>query len=178
LTGPAGPEGIPLEDAAPLATFASEATGGPVDGISCNPGEQVIYHIHTHLTIFVNGELRAIPGGIGMVEPSAQQSASGAPVFSASNCYYWLHVHVQDGVIHVESPASITYTLGQFFDIWRQPLTRKRVGPASGAVTVFVNGKRFSGDPRKIALKSREDIQLDVGTVVPPEKVDWGTSQL
>lgn len=175
--GPAGPEGVPLEIGDPLAAAAA-ASGATIDGVSCIPGEQVVYHIHAHLTIFVNGSLRPIPGGIGMVAPSAQQSSSGAPFFSATNCYYWMHVHAQDGVIHVESPASTTYTLGQFFAIWRQPLNRTHVGSVSGTVTVFVNGKRYSGDPARIALKAHEDIQIDVGKVVPPEKIDWSASTL
>jgi len=51
------------------------------------------------------------------------------------------HVHAQDGIIHVESPTARTYTLGQFFGIWRQPLDAQQVGPARGTLTVFVNGR-------------------------------------
>ena len=48
--------------------------------------------------------------------PVAQQTANG--VFdNAMRCYYWLQVHAQDGVIHVESPTTATYTLGQSFAI-------------------------------------------------------------
>ncbi|MCU1657430.1 MAG: hypothetical protein JWO57_2086, partial [Pseudonocardiales bacterium] len=94
-------------------------------------------------------------------------------------CYYWLHVHAQDGVIHVESPNQHNYTLGQFFAIWNQPLTANQIGPATGALTVFVDGTRYAGNPATIALTPREDIQIDVGTpAVPPQKVDWSKSQL
>ena len=72
------------------------------------------------------------------------------------------------GVIHVESPAQRTYTLGQFSGIWGRTLSGTRVGGATGTVTAFVNGKRVTGDPRAIKLRPREVIQLDVGTVVPP----------
>jgi len=101
------------------------------------------------------------------------------PFYEATTCYYWLHVHVQDGVIHIESPTVRTYTLGQFFDIWRQPLGPDRVAGATGPLTTFVNGRFYRGDPRSIVLGSREDIQIDVGTpVVAPQRVDWSGTRL
>jgi hypothetical protein len=178
LTGPTGPEGIVLERGQPLAPASTAATGQSINGIQCNSNEQVAYHIHTHLTVYVNGALRPIPAGIGIVAPVAQQTANGA-FDSASRCYYWLHVHAQDGIIHVESPTTATYTLGQFFAIWQQPLTANQVGPDTGTVTVFVNGVRYAGDPATIALKSHEDIQIDIGSpVVAPQRIDWSGSQL
>jgi hypothetical protein len=50
LTGPAGPEGIPLEAGTVLAPANTSADGQSVDGIQCQSNEQVAYHIHTHLT--------------------------------------------------------------------------------------------------------------------------------
>jgi hypothetical protein len=178
LTGPPGPEGIVLEQAALLAPLRGAATGSTVDGVQCNTSEQVAYHIHTHLTVYVNGALRAVPPGIGVVQPVAQRTADG--VFDqASRCYYWLHTHAQDGIIHVEAPTQKTYTLGQFFAIWRQPLTGDQVGPARGTVTAYVNGRRFAGDPASIPLVSHEDVQFDVGPPgVAPKKVDWSHAQL
>jgi hypothetical protein len=178
LAGPTGPEGIALEQGRPLAPAGTSAGGQAVDGIQCDSSEQVAYHIHTHLAVYVNGTLRPIPAGIGTVAPVAQQSANG-PFYGATRCYYWLHVHAQDGVIHVESPTSAQYTLGQFFAIWKQPLTADQVGPDKGKLTVFVNGVRFTGDPATISLQSHEDIQIDVGTpAVAAHRVDWSNAQL
>jgi hypothetical protein len=178
LTGPAGPEGIVLEQGQPLASPSTAASGQTVDGIQCNSTEQVAYHIHAHLSVYVNGTLRPIPAGIGIVAPVAEQTANGA-FDSASQCYYWLHVHAQDGIIHVESPTTATYTLGQFFAIWNQPLTASQVGPSTGTVTVFVNGVRYTGNPADIPLQSHADIQIDVGTpTVAAQRVDWSKSQL
>ncbi len=176
--GSMGPEGIPQETGALLAPVSSSATGGMVDGIQCDSSEQVAYHVHTHLAVYVNGKARAIPAGIGIVEPVAEQTTAG-PFYGASRCYYWLHVHAQDGVIHIESPTTATYTLGQFFDIWGQPLGADRVGPATGPLTIYVDGEPFDGDPRSIELGSHVDIQIDVGTPAPPPKgVDWSRSRL
>jgi hypothetical protein len=178
LTGPPGPEGIVLEEGQLLAPASTAATGQTIDGIHCDADEQVAYHIHTHLSVYVNGALRPIPPGIGIVTPVAQSTANG--VFdSASRCYYWLHVHAQDGIIHVESPTRATYTLGQFFAIWKQPLTADQIGSATGTLTVFVNGARYSGNPATIPLRSHEDIQIDIGApVVAAKRVDWAKSQL
>ena len=63
-----------------------------------------------------------------------------------------------------------TFTLGDYFDIWTQPLRAHEVGRATGRVTEFVNGKRFIGAPASIPLKAHELIQLDVGSpVVKPQ---------
>ncbi|HEY4929494.1 MAG TPA: hypothetical protein VIH95_10125 [Acidimicrobiales bacterium] len=178
VPGPLGPEGVPIEQGPMLASTASAATGQPVDGVECNSTEQVAYHVHTHLSIYVEGVLRPIPAGIGIVSPVGQQAPAG--VFDhASQCYYWLHVHAQDGVIHIESPAGHSYVLGQFFDLWGQPLSSDRVGPATGPLTMWIDGHRYRGDPRAIPLGSHEDVQIDVGRpVVDPHSVRWAATSL
>jgi hypothetical protein len=177
-TAALGPEGIALETGPVLAPASTAATGQTIDGIGCNAAEQSVYHIHSHLAVYVNGAARQIPAGIGVVEPSVSQTPNG-PFVSATRCYYWLHTHAADGLIHIESPTQRTYTLGNFFDIWRQPLSAAQAGPATGTVTAFVNGAKYTGDPRAIRLGDRTSIQLNVGTpAVPPTSVDWSKSQL
>jgi hypothetical protein len=176
--GALGPEGIPLEPGRLLAPASTAATGQTVAGIQCQSTEQVAYHIHAHLAVFVNGSSRPIPLGIGVVKPVIAQSSSGG-FAQASTCYYWLHTHVQDGVIHVESPTKQGYQLGQFFDEWRQPLSATQVAGAQGAVTAYLNGKPFPGNPRSIPLTPHAAIQLDVGSpTVAPRAVDWSRSTL
>jgi len=178
LTGPAGPEGIDLEEGDVLAPASAAATGATVDGIQCNSAEQAVYHIHTHLSIFVNGSLRPVPGGIGVVHPVAQQTPQG-PFYGADTCYYWLHTHAQDGIIHVEAPSQTTYTLGQFFGIWQQQLSSSAIGSNTGKVTAYVDGKAYAGNPASIPLKSHEDVQLDLGSpTVAPKTIDWSKAQL
>jgi hypothetical protein len=141
-----------------------------VDGITCDTQEQVAYHIHAHLAIFVSGVQRIVPEGIGIAPPRQEEQSSEGPFVVAGGCFYWLHSHTPDGVIHIESPDHRVYTLGQYFDEWRQPLSRTQVGPAQGQVTAFVDGRPYSGDPRVIALLPHRQIQLDVGApVVPPQ---------
>jgi hypothetical protein len=178
VSGPPGPEGIPLEMGRVLAPASTAATGQMVDGIQCDAGSDVVYHVHTHLSVYVDGSLRPLPIGIGIVSPVVEQTGHGG-FAEATNCYYWLHVHAQDGVIHIESPTVRTYTLGQFFDIWRQPLSRDRVAGVRGNLVVYVNGRRDRGNPADIVLGSHEDIQVDVGTpVVAPRRVEWSGTGL
>jgi hypothetical protein len=150
-----------------LAGTDGQAQGQPVDGISCETSEQVVYHIHAHLTVYTNGKARIIPEGIGIVAPTQVVQASAGPFVVAGKCFYWLHSHTADGIIHVESPSQRVYTLGNYFDIWNQPLSATQVGPAHGQVTAYVDGQPFPGDPRSIPLNAHTLIQLDVGSASP-----------
>ena len=178
-TGAPGPEGIPLEQGATLAPASSTAPGTTIDGlIQCAPLEQLAYHIHVHLQVYVNGAPRALPGAIGMLDPVSQNTAYG-PFFSAQKCIYWLHTHASDGIIHIESPTARIYTLGQFFDEWRQPLSPSAVAGNSGKVTAIVDGKPWKGAPQDIPLKPHATIELAVGSPVPAfQQVSWSSTQL
>jgi len=175
---PLGPEGIPLEAGPGLASAATTTPGGAVDGIKCAPIEQLVYHIHAHLQVYVAGHPRSLPAAIGLSGPVAQQTAYG-PFYGAQRCYYWLHTHATDGVIHIESPSVRVYTLGNFFDEWRQPLSRTQVAGAKGKVTAFLNGKPWTQDPRAIPLRPHASIQLDVGEpTVKAQVISWAGTDL
>jgi hypothetical protein len=107
---------------------------------------------------------------VGITPPTNEQNSAEGPFIASGGCFYWLHTHTQDGVIHVESPTQKTYTLGNFFDIWQQPLSSTQVSTALGNVVAYVNGKQYKGDPRSIPLTAHAVIQLDVGSPnVPPK---------
>jgi hypothetical protein len=172
--GPLGPEGVPIPRAPALARARLVTSGEHIDGIPCQTNEQVLFHIHAHLTILVRGVARQIPAGVGVAPPyEIEQTPAGAFVAGAS-CFMWLHTHSADGVIHTESPIERIYTLGDFFDIWGQPLDRGRVGPARGPVTAFFNGHVYTGNPREIPLLAHAQIQLDVGQpLIAPEHITF-----
>ena len=176
--GALGPEQVPVPSATPLAATSAATAGQAIDGVSCNTSEGTLFHIHTHLTIFVNGQPRQVPAGIGIPGAVTQQAPGGSYVGSG-NCFYWLHTHAADGIIHIESPVKRTFTLGNVFDEWGQPLGPDQVGPAHGKVTVIVNGRVFTGNPRNAPLGSRENLQLEVGTpLVAPETINWSNTGL
>jgi len=172
-----GFEGVPIEQGSDLATPASTGRS-TVDKITCGATEQLAYHIHAHLIVYVNGQPRALPGGIGIPGSQVVQSAEG-PVAAGGQCIYYLHTHAPDGIIHIESPTQRIYTLGDFFDVWRQPLTSNNVAGNKGSVSVTVNGKPWTKNPRDVPLDPHSVIQISVGSpVVPFHGMSWTGLQL
>jgi hypothetical protein len=110
-----------------------------------------------------------VPYGIGIGKPWQVQQSSEGPFVVSGSCFSWLHTHTEDGVIHIESPVQRTFTLGDFFAIWAQPLSDSQVGTAQGSVIAYVNGERTAGDPNAVALQAHALIQLDVGQDTPPQ---------
>src|SRR5256885_1982260 len=87
-----------------------------VSGIPCDQLEHTQVHYHAALQIVYRGVTTNLKGNTGI-----ETGATGNPT-----CYYWLHVHTQDtNIIHIESPASQAFTLGQFFDVWNTWSTRQ-----------------------------------------------------
>jgi len=169
-----GPEGVPIPKDRALAGTRPLTTGEQIDGIACQAGEQVLFHIHAHLTIFVRGVARQIPAAIGVAPPYQVEASPRGAFVAGASCFMWLHTHSADGIIHTESPVNRTYTLGEFFDIWGQPLDREQIGPARGPVTALFNGRVYTGGPREIPLLAHAQIQLEVGRpLVAPEQITF-----
>lgn len=137
----------------PLAATAAIPAGQPVDGIRCDAMEGAVLHIHQHVAIRDHGKPVAIPEDIGR------------PLLAS--CFYWIHTHTPNGIVHIESPTFRTFTLGNFFDVWGQPLSRRDVAGAkpkkSERVAVWVDGRPYAGDPRAIPLTQHLDVTLEVG---------------
>jgi hypothetical protein len=148
--------------------------GERIDGIACQAGEQVAFHIHAHLRIVVRGRSRRVPAGIGVAPPRQVATTPSGPFVAGGSCFMWLHTHAADGIVHIESPVTRTFTLGDFFDVWGQPLTRGRVGPARGTVTALFGGRVFRRNPRRLPLLAHSQIELEVGRpLVAPEQVGF-----
>lgn len=140
--------------------------GQTVGGISCDAQEGQRIHIHQHLVILDHGKAVDIPPNVG--QPAGKR------------CIYWLHTHTPDGFIHVEAPLDRSFTLGDFFTVWGQPLSRATAASAHLAkgesMKVWVDGKPFAGDPRTIPLTAHADIVIQVGGPhgKPAPVADWG----
>ena len=153
--------GLALGGLAIIAAACGGSSAGaspqPVDGIPCESSEQLTYHVHAHLTIFVNGQQVAVPALIGIDEQKP--------------CIYWLHTHDNTGVIHIEAPSQKQFTLGEFFDVWGQPLSATQLlgntADASHQVRAFVGGQPYTGDPRSVPLTAHADIVLEFGPPFP-----------
>jgi hypothetical protein len=143
------------------------AAGLPIAGIACDAMEGQRLHIHQHLTILDRGKPVPIPPDVGQVP--------------ARRCLYWVHTHTPDGIIHIEAPAERAFTLGDFFQIWGQPLSRTRAGsaqaPKGKALRVWVDGRAYTGDPQKIVLARHTDVVIEAGPPFPPPPrfTAWGS---
>ena len=151
----------------PDGNTAQGGQGEPVAGIECGPMAGELYHIHVHLSLYVNGEQLAIPKAIGVTKPTA---SNGFVIGTNGGCFYWVHTHDATGIIHVEPPTSVEVRLGPLFDLWGQPPSSTGVAGFNGDVTVFVDGKKYTDDPRGILFESHKQIALEVGTpIVTPD---------
>jgi hypothetical protein len=164
----------PVSIGAAASRRASAATPMPdVNGISCDALESTIFHIHVHLAIFVDGQEQLVPLGVGIGQPWQVEDSAEGPFVTDGSCFYWIHTHTEDGVVHIESPVRRRFTLGDFFAIWQVPLSATQVGPAQGPVITYVNGSRDDRNPSDIPLLSHERIQLNIGGDVPPYLFDF-----
>ena len=170
--GPLGPEGVPIPKGPVLANVQPVKRGQTIAGVPCQPVEKIAFHTHAHLTVFAGGKAYQVPYGIGIGPPIRGLNTPAGPFVSSGSCFMWLHTHASDGIIHMEAPKQMSFTLGQFFAVWGIPLSASQVGPAKGKVTAFYNGKPWTRDPASILLTSEAQIQLDVGDpVVAPEHI-------
>ncbi|HUY71468.1 MAG TPA: hypothetical protein VMV08_04460 [Gaiellaceae bacterium] len=170
--GPLGPEGVAIPNAPVFAAVMKVKLNQTVDGVTCQAAEKVAFHIHAHLTIFVNGKAQQIPYGVGIGPPISGVNTTVGPFVEQGTCFMWLHTHASDGIIHIEAPKQTTFTLGQFFAVWGLKLSATQVGPASGKVTTFYDGKVWTGSPGAVPLTSETQVQLDVGKpLIAPEHI-------
>ena len=146
LIGPAG--------TTPTWSDRSTATGGSgktIGAVECLTDES--YHLHTHLTILVDGVTQRVPKEVGL-----------------TGCAYETHTHDYSGVIHVETSVQKKFTLGQFFAVWGQPLTRTNVaGLSSASIRTFIaDGAKLTettDDPATIELLGHRSIYIVIGSV-------------
>ncbi|HET9347301.1 MAG TPA: hypothetical protein VFO05_16530 [Candidatus Limnocylindrales bacterium] len=128
----------------------SSPSASPGGGeIGCDAGgHDDAYHIHSLVVVRQGGQVLAPPANIGITQ----------------TCMYWVHTHATDGVVHVEAPAAVRPTLGDFLDIWEVTfpddalLAAAREAVAAGAVTV--DDQSFDGDALGLAFVDRMRIVL------------------
>jgi len=139
------------------------AHGEVVDGLECFPGEHPSqnYHVHSHLSIFLDGVGLSVPADIGIVQ-----------LTPTTECSYTTHTHDHSGKLHIEAAAPATFTLGTFFKIWGEPLGPDNVAGLTGKpIVVYVtdnNGvvTEATGDWHAIELISHREITIQVGTPI------------
>ena len=159
-------------------TQGTPSVQGSTAKINCDALEHTQVHYHVGIQVVLHGtnEPNFLTPGAGIVGGE-----------STPTCYYWLHVHSTNAnTIHIESPASDTFTLGDWFKVWdawaatsgqpHETLTATQVGQyklqTGDTMKVYVDlndGKGpqlYDGDPTKIVLRSHEVITIVIG---PPD---------
>jgi hypothetical protein len=144
------------------ATTAVTRRAAALGTLSCRPAKRVLRLAHVEL--FVRGRAVLFPAGIGIAPPVA---ISGGRVLGG-RCRYPLSTADPTGVISVNQPGR--HTLGQLFRIWGQPLGGHRLlGFRSHApLRAFVDGHAWHHGVRRIPLRDRAEIVIEMGTRIPP----------
>ena len=145
-------------------------------GLQMETHETLTFHVHAHLDVFIDGQHRTVPGGIGIVitDPRVHTGETdGAPAYGGiaaaclQPCISPLHTHDISGVLHTESASSVPNTLGQFFTEWDVRLDGQCVGdyctPAT-TIELYVNGKQMPlTSATGLPLTDREEIAIVIG---------------
>jgi hypothetical protein len=143
-------------------TNSTNQLAPPVGNIQCDAAEQLAFHNHAHLSIYIDGKNVSLPAQVGIT----------------NNCFYWLHTHDTTGVIHMEAPKPVKLTLGTFLQLWRDQFSRLQYQDQLSSTTgwtVYIDGKPYNGDFNKIELKSHELITLAYNSpnVKPDTVYSW-----
>ena len=157
--------GIALSTSAPPWPISSSAAvyiGAA--GLSVRATETLQVHYHAHVDINENGTAVTVPPYIGYLIDKGRATGLTA-----------IHTHDASGIVHIESPTDIPYTLGQVFTEWGVRLTSGRVGGlVSGngnVLRVYVNGTAFKGDPATIILRPHQEIAFWYGSATTSPRV-------
>ena len=118
--------------------------------MECTTDMATQFHIHSHITIIVEGEEMVVPANIG-IDP-------------IENCMSSVHTHATDGIIHVEAPVEKDFSLGDFFYNWDKPFDSTQVlsykVDEKHGLKMYVDGKE-SMLFEKLTLEAHQSIVID-----------------
>jgi hypothetical protein len=138
----------------------------PVGGLRCIRDAKRRFGVH--LEVFARAIDVVIPAGIGVAPPRRRDGA----YVRGGRCSYPARTLEPTGLIEVQEGQSLT--LGEFFDVWGQPLSRKQVltfaAREDRELSAFVDGRPWRGDPRSIPLTRHAAIVVEVGGYFPPTR--------
>ena len=132
--------------------------------------EGSVEHIHAHLDVIVAGKPVPVPADVG-IAPTGQLSP--------------LHTHDTTGVVHIESPVKVPFSLGQFFSEWQVSVAADHIGAlkvgGDNQLHVYVNGKLVSGNPAAIKMNAHDEIAIVYGTAAqqknPPASYSFAAGE-
>jgi hypothetical protein len=169
----------PRKTRAPWPRPGSPMTLARRAGLTPRTHEFFAYHVHAHLDVFVDAKRVVVPAGIGIEihdpavhvfrDPDGTKAYGGISPPCKRPCISPLHTHDPSGVLHTESERLHPNRLGEFFTEWEVRLSRSCVGGYCRKVKFYVDGKRYTADPRAIQLTDLKEIAIVIGK--PPAKI-------
>jgi len=131
----------------PAAASARVARGASFGRFRCGNGRT----FDVHVELFARRQVVIVPPRVGVAR---------------NGCRYQLSTTTPTGVVAVS--GSRHWTLGDLFTVWGRQLTRSQLLSFRGRVSVFVGGRRWTGDPRALVLTRHAEIVVEVGGYVTP----------
>jgi hypothetical protein len=129
--------------------FLPRALGtGPAPPLPCTSGP-ASGPLRAHLELFARRRAIVVPAGIGVRRA----------------CRYPLRTLAPTGVIELDGPG---LTLGDFFTVWRMPLSPTRLLGFRGPVTAYVAGRRWDERAGEIPLDDGAQVVVELGGYVRP----------
>jgi hypothetical protein len=146
-------------------------------GLTPELNEHLETHRHSHLDVFVDGEVVTVPAGLGIniTDPGVKEFPGpgyGGIEECDDPCISPLHTHDETGILHTESTADDFLTLGQLFTEWGVELDDECVGEfckADTDIAVYIGRDLYEGDPADIELDDQRQIAIVIGT--PPDDI-------
>jgi hypothetical protein len=102
-----------------------------------------------HVELFAKRRVVIVPPGIG----------------TGPRCAYPVQTTAPTGVVHVVRHG---LTLGDLFRVWGRRLSSSRLLSFHGTVSVFLDGRRWRGEPGAVPLTKHAQIVVETGGYVAP----------
>jgi hypothetical protein len=122
--------------------------------------------VGVHVEVFAANKVLLLPSGIGTRAPRAY--AAGRIIKAA--CYGDLVTIDPTGLVLVRPRSQLP--LSDLFRSWGEPLSSSRLdsfrAPTDKHISVFVDGRAWTGSPDNVPLERHAEIVLEVGPHVTP----------
>ena len=126
----------------------------------CEPG-RVAGRFRAHVELFGRRQAIVIPAGIGVGGQARREYGR----IVGAGCRAGTRTLDPSGVVHFDRED---LRLRDLFAVWGQPLGHARMLSFRGPVSVFVGGRRVTGDPSRIPLRDGAQIVVESGGYIPP----------
>ena len=114
-----------------------------------------------HVELFAAGRVVIVPAAIGLRGARLRRGR-----VTAARCRVRIWTTDPTGVVRLAGAT----TLRDLFRVWGRSLRPERLLSFHGRVRLYRNAVRVAGDPRRLVLRDRDELVLEVGPYVPPHR--------